>query len=153
MESKLNIYADNNEYKEMAIYGMAAVYSLIEKKISSHLGEYNLSLAKFNVLMVVKHHGGEKGISQVEISEKLLVTSSNTTRLIDRISKDGFVSRFNKKDDRRVNMIRITQKGLSVIEDVWPDYSKLIDDVTSSLQEEELKQFSNIISKWFKVLS
>lgn len=142
----IEIKKDN--YQEVAIYGLARIYSLIDKEISAYLRPYNLSLAKFNVLMVVKHIGKDKGLSQIEIGRRLIVTASNMTRLLDKLVKEGLIERLSQKGDRRVNIIRITKKGTDVLDKAWTGYYKKILDLANVLEKNELKQVANLIVKW-----
>ena len=147
--NRLNIYAKENDFQGQAIYGVAGIFSLIEKNIADYLRQYELSPAKFNALMVIKHHSTKNGISQVEIGERLLVTASNMTRLVDKLCSDGLIERSAQEGDRRVNLIKITAKGSDLLDRVWPDYYSLISRITGILSNNELEQLSGILSKWF----
>ena len=148
----LGIDLEKNNSPETAIYGLACTYSLIEKKISDCLRPFNLSPAKFNAMMVLKHKGRDSGLSQVEIGRSLIVSASNMTRLLDRLYKEGFIERFSREGDRRVNLIRITKKGSQLLDKAWPGYYKKIKGIANNLDVQELKQFSNLIIKWCRIL-
>lgn len=138
----------NDKFEEAAIYGLACVYSLLEKEFSNYLRPFGLSPAKFNCLMVIKHKGKDKGLSQVQIGKSLIVTASNMTRLLDRLHKESFIARVNQTGDRRVNLIKITQKGSDILDKVWPGYYKKLTDLARPLDTKELRRFSNLIIKW-----
>ena len=146
----IEIKKDN--YQEVAIYGLARIYSLIDKEISAYLRPYNLSIAKFNALMVIKHIGKDKGLSQIEIGRRLIVTASNMTRLLDKLAKEGFIKRLSQESDRRVNIIKIMKKGSDILDKVWPGYYKKIIELTNGLDKEDLKQITNLMSKWYEQL-
>jgi len=142
----IEIKKDNHQ--EVAIYGLACVYSFIDKEISAYLRPYNLSLAKFNALMVIQHIGKEKGLSQIEIGRRLIVTASNMTRLLDKLVKEGLVERLSRKGDRRVNIIKITKKGTEILDKAWPGYHKKILELANLLEKDELKETAKLIVKW-----
>ena len=108
---ELGMREGKDRINEEVVYNIARAYTLIENYATKFLATYNLSSAKFNIMLVVKHAGKEKGIAQNAISKLLLVTTSNMTRMIDKIEQDGYVERLNHKGDRRVNLIKITKKG------------------------------------------
>jgi len=137
-----------NKFHEAAVYGLACVYSLIEKEISNCLRPFNLTPAKFNAMMVIKHIGKDKGLSQVEIGRYLIVTASNMTRLLDRLDKEGFIERLNQKGDRRVNLIKISKKGSDILDKVWPGYYRKITETANLLHKEELRQTAKLIIRW-----
>lgn len=142
----IEIKKDN--YQEVAVYGLARIYSLIDKEISAYLRPYNLSLAKFNALMVIKHIGKDNGLSQIEIGRRLIVTASNMTRLLDKLAKEGLIERLSQKGDRRVNIIRITKKGTDILDKAWPGYYKKVLSLANLLEKNELKQAANLVVKW-----
>jgi DNA-binding MarR family transcriptional regulator len=126
------------KFQEIAIYVLARIYSLLEREISNYLRPFGLTPAKFNAMMVIKHKGKDKGISQIEIGRQLIVTASNMTRLLDRLSKEGFIERLAEGGDRRVNLIKISQKGSSVLDQVWPGYYKKINALAQLLETKDL---------------
>lgn len=141
------------KYYEEVIYGVALLYNIINNEISTHLGQFDLTSAKFNVLMVIKHQGGKQGVSQVEISKRLVVTASNMTRLIDKLEKERLIERFAQEGDRRVNIIRITEKGSTLLDKAWPGYVERLKKLMSDLKEEDQKALSNLIRLWLAVLT
>ena len=137
---------------EGAVYGIASVYLIMEKQISDYLRPFDMSPAKFNVLMVLKHKGKDKGLSQIDIGKHLIVTASNMTRLLDRLHKEGVIERYAQPGDRRVNLIKITQKGSHILDKAWPGYYKKITEIASLLDRVELKNISEILVNWFTKL-
>ncbi|NCU32975.1 MAG: MarR family transcriptional regulator, partial [Candidatus Moranbacteria bacterium] len=87
------LYRGKGKHYEEIIYASALIYGLVHQRISDYLKEYDLTVGKLNILIAVKHHGGEQGLSQVELSKHLIVTPSNMTKMIDKLEKDGFLTR------------------------------------------------------------
>lgn len=137
-----------NSLLEGSIYGVARTFTLVEKVISDNLRPYNLTPAKFNAMMVIKHKGRNKGISQIEIGRYLVVTASNMTRLIDKLEKEGFIERLNLKGDRRVNLVKISKKGSDLLDQLWPGYYKKIQELAKLLNHDELSQLTHVLEKW-----
>lgn len=59
---------------------------------------------------------GGKELSMSDLSEILHVTKPNVTVLIDKLVKLDYVERVNKIQDRRVILIRLTEKGEAFID-------------------------------------
>lgn len=133
---------------ESAVYGLAYAYALIEKRISDYLCSFDLTPAKFNALMVIKHKGKESGLSQIEIGRDLIVTASNMTRLLDRLYKKGLIERSAQAGDRRVNLIKISKNGSMILDRAWPGYCRRIKELAQLLNQEELKKAAFLIVKW-----
>lgn len=146
---RFGIEIGKDDVVEGAVYGVASMYLIIEKHISDYLRPFALTPAKFNALMVLKHKGQKKGLSQVDIGRHLIVTASNMTRLLDRLHKEGLIERYSQEGDRRVHLIKITQKGSSILDKVWPGYYKKLTEIAGQLQAQELKQLSGLLIHWF----
>lgn len=149
---RFGIDFDKDEFVETSIYGIVSVYLLIEKQIENYLKQYNLSSSKFNMMMIIKHHGGEKGISQIDIGKRLIVTASNMTKQLDKLIAEGMVERFALKGDRRVNLIKITKQGSDLLDKVWPGYTETIKRISSHISISERKTLSETLGKWFEGL-
>jgi MarR family 2-MHQ and catechol resistance regulon transcriptional repressor len=146
--SRFGIEVGEHNILEGAIYGLAGAYSLLEKTIANYLRPFKLTPAKFNAMMIIKHQGKDKGISQIEIGRKLIVTASNMTHLIDKLESEGYIDRLSQKGDRRVNLIRISKVGSELLDKVWPGYYKRISEVSNLLPKDELGRLSGLLVKW-----
>jgi len=148
MLERFGIITGPENFRERAIYGLACAYSLIEKQITESLRPYQLTTAKFNALMIIKHVGKEEGLSQGELGKRLIVTPSNITRLLDRLEQDGYIERLARKGDRRVHVIRITKNGSDILDKAWPGYYQTLLNIANLVDEKELKQISYGIMNW-----
>ena len=144
---RFGICSGKDNFRETAIYALASAYSRIEKEISDHLRPHNLTPAKFNAMMVIKHVGKDKGLSQIDIGRRLIVTASNMTRLVDNMEREGYIERLAQKNDRRVNIIRISKKGSDLLDQVWPGYYKRIAATANQLNRDELIRISGLLLK------
>lgn len=144
---RFGICSGKENYRETAVYALASTYSHIEKKISDYLRAFNLTPAKFNAMMVIKHVGKDKGLSQIDIGRRLIVTASNMTRLVDNMEKEGYIERLTQKNDRRVNIIRISKKGSDLLDQLWPGYYKRISSIANQLNRDELINISELLLK------
>lgn len=137
-------------YPEQIIYTMALLYNVINAELSRFLKEYDLSIGKWNILMAVKHHGGTNGIRQVEISQHLIVTPSNMTKMLDKLETEGMVRREALKGDRRVNIVRITRKGSQLLDRIWPHYVDRLGAATGELKRDQQRQLAGLLMSWFE---
>ena len=126
---ELGIQSGEDRINEEVIYNIARVYTTINNALSFFLAAYKISPAKFNILLMVKHVGRDKGMAQNEISKLLLVTTSNITRMIDKLQKEGCVERLAQEGDRRVHLVKITKKGSDLLDTIWPRYKETIDNL------------------------
>lgn len=63
------------------------------------------------------------------LAERLVLTRFNATRLVDRLEREGLVSRQRSKEDRRGAEAVLTAKGRALRARMWPTYRAAIDEI------------------------
>jgi len=81
---------------------------------------WNLSPSQFNVLNLL--HGHPAGLSQTELSRRLIMHRSNVTGLTDRLEKRKLVQRKDVAGDRRAYRVVLTRTGTALLEEILPEY-------------------------------
>jgi len=79
----------------------------------------------YDVLWAIERASGE-GLRPFEMEKSLLFEQSNLSRLLRRMTGEGLVEESVFQDDRRGKVLRITQKGRQVREQMWKIYGPLI---------------------------
>ena len=148
MKKDLDLYFEKQNDSSKLIYTIGLLWGQISNKLDSLLSKYNLNIAKFNILMIIKHIGSKDGIQQNEISQRLLVTPSNITKLLDRLEKDKMISRNPKENDRRVKLIKISVTASSLLDEIWPYYSAEVIKITEKLAENDKQDIEKILVEW-----
>src|SRR5262245_27516051 len=100
----------------------------LRRVVNSLSGELNPVLARdpgltetqFGVLEALYHLGP---MPQARLCEKLLVSGSNLTTVIDNLEKGGLVRRDPNPDDRRAYLIKLTESGRSAIAKAFPEHA------------------------------
>lgn len=147
---KFGVPKGEGKYPEEIIYSLALLYNVISTDITNFLKDYELSIGKLNILIAIQHHGGQDGIRQVEISEHLIVTPSNMTKMLDKLESDGLVMRMELEGDRRVNMIKVTKKGTDLLDRIWDQYLVQLKQAVSGLSQEKQRQLAGLLTEWFE---
>jgi len=70
--------------------------------------------------------------------------SPDVTRMLDRLCRQGVVSRSRNPDDRRESIATITRAGLALLERVDPDLQRAQAELTSPLSEAKLRRLSRL---------
>jgi DNA-binding MarR family transcriptional regulator len=128
---------------------IACIFALIEQRSEKFFKPYHLTPVKFNTLLLLKHLGKDEGLSQNDLCRHLIVTPSNITRLLDRLIDDGYATREIHTKDRRINLIKITQKGSNILDQVFHGYGEMIQQTVYLLPRPEVEQLSALLLKWF----
>ncbi|GGO08849.1 MarR family winged helix-turn-helix transcriptional regulator [Saccharibacillus kuerlensis] len=98
----------------------------------------------FAVLEVL-YFKGQQPIQQ--IGAKLLLQSGNVTYVIDKLEHHGLLARRPCPTDRRVIYAELTEKGRSLMDEVYPHYAERLTDALSGLEEEEKLQLILLLKK------
>ena len=118
----------------------------IKTDILSVLKPYDLSVEQFNVLRILR---GQKGnpLNLQDIQERMVNKMSNTTRLIDKLIKKGYVNRNQCEANRRKIEIYITQDGIEILKTIDPLIDQKEEQITSNLSKTELLELNRLLLK------
>jgi DNA-binding MarR family transcriptional regulator len=118
------------------------VYSKMERLSNEHIRHLGMTGAQFDVLAQLSTH---EGISQQALSEKLFVTKGNVCGLIGRMEQRDLVERRPDPDDKRANLLFLTDKGRALAEQVMPAQERFVADRMSVLTPGEQATFRTLL--------
>src|SRR5215472_17588421 len=81
---------------------------------------WDLSPSQFNVLNLLQDH--TDGLTQVELSRRLIMHRSNVTGLVDRLEARRLVRRKDDPADRRAFNVVLTADGRKLLRQIEPKY-------------------------------
>ena len=120
-------------------------FSLItNRKLEEALEKLELTGPQFYVLATIGYTGG---IPFGEIGEKMMVTVSNLTGIVDRLEEKGIVVRERDAQDRRVVRVKLTDKGSKVYKSTIPLFEKNVSQFFSPLNKTQQKELSTLLRK------
>ena len=82
---------------------------------SERLLRMGVSMSQLHVMSMLDRHGD---MPMSRLAEMIDISLSNATGLIDRMEERGFVERLRVPDDRRVVLVRITDGGRKLLDEV-----------------------------------
>ena len=116
----------------------------IMNRAMQHLGESNLSPSQFAVLEALYHLGT---LSQVELAQKLLLSTGNITTVIQNLEKRDLVCRQRSINDQRYMQVSITEAGRNLISDIFPAHVAGIVEIMNVLSPEEQETLAQLSRK------
>ena len=99
-------------------------HSTMLRRISRDLEEADLPPLPWYDVLATLRDAPDGQLRQVEIAERVLLSNSGLSRLIDRIEKDGLVQRRVCESDRRAFFVALTDEGRAMLERMWPVYAR-----------------------------
>lgn len=121
---------------------------LSNKKLQDDLERLTLTPPQFYVLATIGYAGG---MPFSEIGEKMMVTVSNLTGIVDRLEDKGLVTRERDGHDRRIVRVRLTDKGSKLYKSTIPVFEKCIAQFFSPLDKSQQKELSSLLRKLIRV--
>ena len=99
-------------------------HSTMLRRIGRDLEEADLPpLPWYDVLAALRDAKGRR-LRQVELAERVLLSNSGLSRLVDRIEQAGLVRRVSCPTDRRSFHVELTDSGAEMLERMWPVYMR-----------------------------
>ena len=124
-----------------AVLNIYHTASQLKQASTRFFSKYGLTDVQYNLLVLLMEQSGDApGLSQVELSEMMLVNRANITMLVDRMEKAGLVSRIDHPVDRRIKTVIPTEEGRKRYMEADSAYMERIKQITSVIPKEELKK-------------
>jgi DNA-binding MarR family transcriptional regulator len=89
-------------------------------------------------------------LSLSELSERIRAQNSTVTGIIDRMEREGLVTRERSREDRRVVYIKLTPKGRKLAEEIPVEPMVVFKGALESLTAQEVKDLMRILTKIMK---
>lgn len=105
--------------------------------------QHGLSDPQYNALRILR--GENRPMQIYQIAERMIAPQTDISRLIDRLVKHGWVTRFRSDEDRRVVWIKLTGKGKSLLRRLDRPISQLHQSQFRNLSKRELAQLNRLL--------
>jgi DNA-binding MarR family transcriptional regulator len=101
---------------------------------------------QYNVLRILRgSHPSRLACS--EIADRMIARDPDVTRLVDRLSRRGLVTRLRGRQDRRVVEVAITDKGREVLRNLDPHINRMPQAMLGHLGGPKLKQLGQLLEQ------
>ena len=109
--------------RELAAWrGMLAAHSRVIAALDEELErEHGLPLGSYEVLLYLAE-APDRALRMGELADRLLLSRSGLTRLVDRLAAQGLVERTSCPADRRGTYARLTDAGLARFREARPTH-------------------------------
>jgi len=118
----------------------------VAARISSVLATFNMILADWTVLNIVKFAGADSLLKLGEISELLKVHPTTVANAVDRLEDSGFVEKIFDISDRRTVCVTLSNRGMRHLARIQEQLGELGFGV-DALSEIEADQLILLLSK------
>lgn len=123
-------------------------HALLVRKIDREMQEKGaVPVDVYDVLLVLED-APDRRLRMSELADRVLLSRSGITRLVDRLEKDGLVERQTCPSDRRACHAALTEKGLRAREEAWPFYREAIArHFGANMSDEEAERIADVLGR------
>jgi DNA-binding MarR family transcriptional regulator len=120
--------------------------NMIEGQVRTLLREdFDTTLPRFDLLAQLEREN--HGLTMGELSSRLMVSGGNVTGLVDSLQREGLVEREPHPDDRRRQIIRLTDKGRAAFDAMTPVHERWVDAMMAELSRSEMSELMQLLGK------
>ncbi|ESY84455.1 MarR family transcriptional regulator [Mesorhizobium australicum] len=133
----------------MAVIGrLNEVSSLIARdRLAPLFARFGLQAGEFDVLATLRRSGSPYALTPTALYEATMVTSGAMTNRLDRLEKAGLILRAPHPNDRRGIVVRLTEKGLALIDEAVAAHVANEHQILSGLTLAERETLSQLLEK------
>ena len=110
---------------------------LLRCAATGRLVKQGVSMTHLHVMWLLEEHGE---LPMSRLADLLDVSLSNATGLIDRMEERGLIDRVRVPDDRRVVLVRLTEAGQTVLDEVQIMREDLTQSILERLDDGQLER-------------
>ena len=127
------------------IYTLHQVHESLTKLEDKMYKKFGITTQQFGVLAAIKSI--PPPITPTAIAKWLDRNTNSVTLMIDRMEKNGLVSRIRDLDDRRSLRLKLDKKGEEAFREGFERHRRLYKEIMSCLNLDELQEFCELMDK------
>ena len=136
--------------EEGIMIGASRLRNLLHRHMEGHFREHGLTSAQFSVLEALYAKGD---LSVGDIQEAMLGTPGNVPVIINNLARDGFVTKYPGEKDRRVSMVRLTDRGRELMAGLYPHpHQEWLEEVLEPLSAQDRQDLAHLLARCVRKL-
>jgi MarR family 2-MHQ and catechol resistance regulon transcriptional repressor len=116
---------------------LARAFDAVDRHSRASIARFGLGTTEFGALEVLLHKGE---LPVCEVQRRILVQSSSTTYVVDKLVKRGLVRRRPSQRDRRVSLLALTAAGRRLIKRIFPPHANAMRHAVRALAARDQAQ-------------
>lgn len=113
--------------------------------IKQLLKQHGLTSQQYNILRILRHFRDED-VNLNFLRQRMLDKHSDVSRIVDKLHQKKLLKRIENQSDRRNKSLRITDRGLQILEEL-DDIRSLEDTFLAHLEKSEIIEFNRLLNK------
>lgn len=135
---------DRTQISLNTFVGLNRTLDHLMKIVKTDVQRYGLNVTEFAVMELL-YNKGDQPIQR--IGNRVLIASSSITYVVDKLEEKGCVVRQRNEKDKRVTNASLTDKGRSMMDEIFPDHASTLESTFSVLTDEEITVLQTTLKK------
>ena len=119
----------------------------LERRLEPVYREHGLEPGWHDLLATLRRNGPPFRMRPTDLTSTLMLTSSGTTKRLDRLEAAGLIAREPDPGDRRGTLIALTDKGRELIDGLTPQHLANEDRLLAALAPDERAALAALLRK------
>jgi DNA-binding MarR family transcriptional regulator len=117
----------------------------LERRLEPVYRAHGLEPGWHDLLATLRRNGPPFRMRPTDLTSTLMLTSSGTTKRLDRLEQAGLIAREPDPGDRRGTLIALTDKGRNLIDGLTPDHLANEDRLLAALSPDERERLAGLL--------
>lgn len=125
------------------------IQHILKARMHNHFKDMELTAPQGMLVFMVSRH---KTLKITDISEKMGLSNSTVSGIVDRLESQGYVKRERSKEDRRVVYVTVTEEMMKRVKMHENIMDTIMVEALQNASEDEMKQVASGLSLLSEIL-
>lgn len=137
------------DYQPMEVVGRLSEVALLLRRdwMEPLFAKHGVQLGEFDVLATLRRAGAPYALTPTQLFESAMISSGGMTNRLDRLEKNGWISRAPNPHDRRGTLVTLTGTGIALVEAIIPPHLANETRALSGLSASEQGTLNTLLGK------
>lgn len=147
--------ADIESPPEQTFRVLLKTIGMVRRIMEPYFSQFGVSASQWGVLRVLwrADAAGESSVRVTDLSDRLLIRPPSVTTVVDRLEREGLVTREESTVDQRVKEIRLTEAGRRLVRRILDGHTAQIESVLDGLNASEQNALRSSLDRLNRHLS
>ncbi|HET6833939.1 MAG TPA: MarR family transcriptional regulator [Acidimicrobiales bacterium] len=117
---------------------------LVDRRLAENFALNGIESWMYDVLATLRRSGEPYELTAGELVRQTMVTTGAVTNRIDRLEERGLVERTRTRDRRKV-VVRLTQRGLDLVDEVVHGHMATERDILAALSPRQQRELARLL--------
>ncbi len=128
---------------EDAALGVMRAADHLQQSFAEVCERHGITTEQYGVLRILRD-AYPTGFARGEVAERCIHRAPDTTRMLDRLVRQGLAKRTRDAEDRRCSLATITKAGLAMLARMDPEITATMRRLTKPLSHSDLQQLTRL---------